>query len=164
MTRARKASPGSKPKDPDKARKYLTTEQRSKRDALIMQMFLSGWSYADIGRHSHINLTHARVHAIVNKALAETAQRHALLQDKAFAIYVERMEALMKAMWPQAMQGDLKAVEASRRLLEQMSRLYDLEEEGKVTGAAPMSDADFEEPEGDELAEYRRRHRPPASG
>lgn len=156
------AAPGRKSATRD--RKYLTNEERSRRDTLIMQMFLSGWSYKDIGRHSHVNLTYARVHAIVTKALNDSASRQALLQDKALAIYVERMEALMKATWPQAMQGDLKAVEMSRRLLEQMGRLYDLEEEGKVSGAVLPSDAELEDEDADELAEYRKRHRPPASG
>lgn len=156
------AAPGRKSASRD--RKYLTNEERSRRDTLIMQMFLSGWSYKDIGRHSHVNLTYARVHAIVTKALNDSASRQALLQDKALAIYVERMEALMKATWPQAMQGDLKAVEMSRRLLEQMGRLYDLEEEGKVSGAVLPSDAELEDEDADELAEYRKRHRPPASG
>lgn len=164
MTERKVAAPGTKRKG-GHDRKYLTNEERARRDTLIMQMFLSGWSYKDIGRHSHVNLTYARVHTIVKKALEDAANRQTLLQDKALAIYVERMEALMKATWPQAMQGDLKAVEMSRRLLEQMSRLYDLEEEGRVsTGSLPPSDAELDEDSDDELAEYRKRHRPPATG
>lgn len=146
-----------------KPTRQLSAEQRTKRDTLIMQMFLSGWTYKDIARHSAINLTTMRVHQVVTKALKESSSRQALLQDQALAVYVERMEALVKATWPQAMQGDLKAVETSRRLLEQMGRLYDLEEEGRVSGTVMPTEDELAEDDGDELAEYRKRHRPPSA-
>jgi 8-oxo-dGTP pyrophosphatase MutT (NUDIX family) len=42
--------------------------------------------------------------------------------------------------------------------------LYDLEEEGKIGPLPPVDDSededDLDQPPADELAEYRRRHRP----
>ena len=145
--------------------KPLTRDQRDDRNALIFQMFISGWSMSEIQRHPRVRgehpITVSMVHNVVKKSLEKLANRHSLLSDKAMAVYVERTEALIKATWPQAMRGDLKAIETCRRLLEQQGRLYDLEEEGKVASIPPISDQELMEgdEDGDELAKYRKRHR-----
>jgi hypothetical protein len=64
-------------------------------------------------------------------------------------------------------QGDLKAIEVARRLLEQQAKLYGLQ--GSATRVSisthnpnpPLSDQQLEEPDEpeDELAAYRSRHK-----
>lgn len=72
-----------------------------------------------------------------------------------------RLETLIRAVWPKVMDGDLKAVEVARRVLEQQARLYRLEEQ-RMGAIPPMAEqfVDDEDPdELDELARYRLRHR-----
>lgn len=139
--------------------KKLTPEERQARNALILQMFLAGWSEREIGRHQRIQMTGPSVHYTIKNELKRLTNRHDLMRDRAVAIYMERLEALLKASWPQAMSGDLKAVEVSRRIVDQMGRFYDLEEEGKVPAIPPVSDQELEDEDADELSAYRKRHR-----
>jgi hypothetical protein len=135
-----------------------TKEQRERRDALIMQFFFAGWSEREIARHHSVGLTPGRVHQIIDEQMKGLAGRHDLLSDQALPMYIERLETLLKATWPKAVSGDLKAVEVARRLLEQQARLWNLEEEGKLPAIPPVSDQELEDDEQlDQLAKYRAR-------
>jgi hypothetical protein len=124
-----------------------------------MALFVAGNSDNEIGRL--VNLTGMRVNQIIKQELKNAARHHELLTDQALAIYVTRLETLLKAVWPKVAQQDLKAIEVARRLLEQQARLYDLEED-KMPALPPMSDQDLSDDENDprdELSKYRMRHR-----
>ena len=45
---------------------------------------------------------------VVNRQLAETAPRK--LSEHRAAVYIERLEMMLRVAWPQAIQGNLKAV------------------------------------------------------
>jgi len=139
----------------------LPAAERERRNALILQMFLGGWSEREIGRHPSVNLTGGRVHTIIKDKLEETAKQQNLMSERALNIYVARLETLIKAAWSKAVTGDLKAIEVGRRLLEQQARLYDLEEEGRIPVIPPVSDQELDEddesPPATELEAYRRR-------
>jgi len=139
--------------------KPLTAQERERRNNLIMQMFFAGWSEREIGRHGSVQLSPGGVHQTIKKELEKLASRHDLLSDQALPMYIERLETLLKATWPKAVSGDLKAVEVCRRLLEQQSRLWNLEEEGKLPATPPMNDNEFDEEDGvkDQLAAFRAR-------
>lgn len=135
-----------------------TKEQRDRRNALIMQFFFAGWSEREIARHYSVGLTPGRVHQIIDEEMKKLASRHDLLSDQALPMYIERLETLLKATWPKAVGGDLKAVEVARRLLEQQARLWNLEEEGKLPAIPPVSDQELEDDDQmDQLAKYRAR-------
>lgn len=135
-----------------------TQEQRERRNTLIMQFFFAGWSEREIARHHSVGLTGGRVHQIIDEEMKKLAGRHDLLSDQALPMYIERLETLLKATWPKAVSGDLKAVEVARRLLEQQARLWNLEEEGKLPALPPMSDQELEDDENaDQLSAYRAR-------
>lgn len=142
--------------------KQITPNERDKRNILLMQFFFAGWSEREIARHHSITLTPGRVHQIIAEEMKKLAGRHDLLSDQALPMYIERLETLLKATWPKAVSGDLKAVEVARRLLEQQARLWNLEEEGKLPGIPPVSDQELDEDDtADQLSKYRaRRQRP----
>lgn len=126
-----------------------------------MTLFIAGNSERDIGRI--VKLTGVRVHQIIKAELKNAARHHDLLNDQALAIYITRLETLLKAVWPQVAKQDLKAIEVARRLLEQQARLYDLEED-RMPGLPPMSEQELIDDESgadprDELLKYRMRHR-----
>jgi hypothetical protein len=139
------------------ARKSKAQEQRERRNTLIMQFFFAGWSEREIARHHSVSLTPGRVHQIIAEEMKKLAGRHDLLSDQALPMYIERLETLLKATWPKAVSGDLKAVEVARRLLEQQARLWNLEEEGKLPAVPPMSDQELDEDGATELERYRAR-------
>jgi hypothetical protein len=62
-----------------------------------------------------------------------------------------RFERLLAAVWPKALKGDLKAVEAARRLIAERIRLYGVAEpiraevSGPGGGAVPISQASIAE-------------------
>lgn len=139
-------------------RRAMNAEQRNRRNTLIMQFFFAGWSEREIARHHSVDLTPGRVHQIIAEQMKGLAQRHDMLSDQALPMYIERLETLLKATWPKAVSGDLKAVEVARRLLEQQARLWNLEEEGKLPAIPPMSDQELDDDETrDQLAAYRAR-------
>jgi hypothetical protein len=136
----------------------MTAAQRAERNRNIMALFIAGLSERDIGRRN--NLTGPRVHQIIKAELKSEAQHQQLLTDQALAIYTTRLDFLLTACWPKVRQGDLKAIETARRLLEQQARLYDIEEE-RAPALPPMDERGSDEEGGmlSSLDEYRRRHR-----
>jgi hypothetical protein len=140
--------------------KRLTPEERETRDTLILRLFLSGYSEREIAKHPRIALSPGHTHQIIVKELGKAAERFGLISEKALVVYSERLEMLLKAIWPKAMDKDTKAIEVARRLMEQQSRLYQISDERVGMPIAPLGDNEL----GDEVVElqrYRDRHRKP---
>jgi hypothetical protein len=140
---------------------HLTKEERENRDALILQLFLSGWSEREIGRQQRINLSGSRVHRIIHAELEKAGERFGLISEKALIVYSERLEMLIRAIWGRAYgDKDPKAIEVARRLLEQQSRLYQISDENRGMPLPPMGDNEFSDDVAD-LQAWRNRHRKP---
>lgn len=148
----------------------LTEDQRELRNAQILQMFIAGKSEMEIAKA--VDTDRSLVNRLLKDALKETAQHRELLSNQALSVYVTRLETLIEAAWAKVEEGDLKAIEVARRLLEQQAKLYGLAGSAAPTRATntnpnpPLSDQQLEDPDEpeDELAAYRQRHRPGASG
>jgi hypothetical protein len=141
----------------------LTKEQRELRDNLILRLFLSGWTEREIAKHQRIALTHGRVHQIIEAQLEIAGERFGLISKKALVVYSERLEMLIRAIWPSATgpDKDTKAIEVARRLLEQQSRLYNIGDESLgMGGIPPMGDNELADDVTD-LQRWRERHRKP---
>jgi len=139
----------------------LTSEQRELRNAQILQMFIAGKSEMEIAKS--VDTDRSLVNRLLKDALKETAQHRELLSTQALSVYVTRLETLIEAAWEKVEQGDLKAIEVARRLLEQQAKLYGLAGSAPTRTSAvipPLSDQQLEDPEEpeDELAAYRQRH------
>lgn len=139
----------------------LTREQRQARNTRILALFIAGWSERDIGRAPGVNLTGQRVHQIIKAEMKNEVRHQQLVSDQALALYTTRLDTLLRAVWPKVAQGDLKGIETARRILEQIGRLYDIEEE-RVGALPPVNDLlngdDGGNDPRDELARYRSRH------
>ena len=148
----------------------LTPEQRELRNAQILQMFIAGKSEMEIAKACDTD--RSLVNRLLKDALKDTAQHRELLNNQALSVYVTRLETLIEAAWVKVDEGDLKAIEVARRLLEQQAKLYGLAGSGGPSrvgpsGAIPpLSDQQLEDPDEpeDELAAYRQRHKPGGSG
>jgi len=73
----------------------------------------------------------------IERGMAAGAPRRADLLDSAFGVYVERIESLWAAFYPEAVRGNVKAAEVCRRLLAQMGDLYGLVQRGRVPDEFP---------------------------
>jgi hypothetical protein len=135
----------------------VSATQRRARDAMILQEFLAGASYREIGRDPRVNLSAQGVANVVNEALSEGAGSVDLLREHAATIYAERLEMLLSAVWEPALAGDCRATELALRILDQQGRFYRIKD--RLNAVRPASHIDGE-PE-DELARYRARFQPP---
>lgn len=143
-----------------------TRAERAKRDARVLQMYIAGATYRDIGER--LGMSHTNVDKVIRREMAKAAKRRDLLADQALATFVERTEAIFKAHFPNALRGDYKASVICDRILARQARLYGLTEgAGAGTSMGPDDDEDTEPPlrgDGDEakedvtrLDEWRRR-------
>jgi hypothetical protein len=143
----------------------LTPEQRELRDAQILQLFIAGKSENEIA--AAVDTDRSLINKLIKEQLTKTADHRKLLNNEALSVYFTRLETLIQAAWEKVEQGDLKAIEVARRLLEAQAKLYGLQ--GSATRVSisthnpnpPLSDQQLEEPDEpeDELAAYRSRHK-----
>lgn len=146
----------------DKRGPKLTPEQRELRNAQILQLFISGKSELEIAKA--VDTDRSLINRLLKDCLKETAQHRELLNNQALSVYVTRLETLIEAAWEKVEEGDLKAIEVARRLLEQQAKLYGLAGSGGSSSRSPippLSDQQLEDPDepGDELEAYRQRHK-----
>ncbi|MCG7595761.1 hypothetical protein [Mycobacterium sp. PSTR-4-N] len=104
-----------------------------------MRLFLSGHSYRDIGLHPKVKLSAKGVGNVVHRYLAEANPNHNTLGQQASVVYLERLEQMLRAVWPQAVRGDLKAVSAALRILAQEARFHSLD--ASAPGVSVLADA-----------------------
>ena len=143
--------PGPAPKGGAK----LTRPEMNARNAQIMKLFIGGHMPADIQRVVG-GVSRQRIDQIIRAEIARGARHRQLLADEALTVQSARLDVMLRACWSKALGGDLKAVEAARRVIEAQSRL--------VMGPRSLPDAmpateefDPDDPDDmDELAKYRR--------
>jgi hypothetical protein len=92
---------------------------RRERDTWALRLFLSGHSYREIGKHPKVNLSAKGVGNVIHQQLAQARPNDTTLSELACQVHIERLEALLRAAWPQAIQGDLKAIMTVSRVLHQ---------------------------------------------
>lgn len=140
---------------------------RARRDIRVLNLFIAGSTYKQIGDHPEINLSPAQVHRIVTRELAKAAKRREVVADEALALFIERSEALLKAHWPRALRGDYKSSVIVDRQLSRQARLFGLVDgmgNGGGTGAGePPEDSEADAEDGEtesvtDIDKYRRRH------
>jgi hypothetical protein len=87
----------------------VSAHLRGERDGLILRMFWAGSSYRQIARHPRIKLSHQAVGNVVRRELAADAPHREALSEQAASIYILRLERMLAAAMPQALQGDWRA-------------------------------------------------------
>ncbi|WP_063899034.1 hypothetical protein [Mycolicibacterium chlorophenolicum] len=100
----------------------------------MMRLFVAGHSYRDIGRHPKVKLSPKGVGNVVHRYLAEANPNQNTIGQQASVVYLERLEQMLRAVWPQAIRGDLTAVRVALRILAQEARFHGL------AGSAPDAD------------------------
>ena len=97
-------------------------EARLKRVRAV-ELLAAGHSYADIARE--LGYSHrGSAHRAVSQALTERAVE---MVDQYRQLELDRLDRLHAALWPQAMSGDLGAIGATLRIIDQRVRLLGLQ-------------------------------------
>lgn len=142
----------------------MKAEDRAKRDTQVLEMFVGGATYRQIGAQVGLKSTRT-IHTIIQRELAAAAQRRGLLTDEAYAIHQERTERLFLAHWTLANKpkedGSHRSAEICRRILAQQAKLlYGLDADASplpaptATAAGQVEDDQDQAPQ-DELARLR---------
>ena len=113
-----------------------------------MQLFVAGLSYREIARAVGLRSPQS-VCNIVERGLADGGPRREPLADDALAMFIERSEAVLRAHWRRAMEGDVRATEAVRRIMDMQARVHGLYG-GEARGGRGRSDEARTDPERDE--------------
>ena len=110
--KTRKRSPG------DTARNM----QRRKRANEALQLRASGWTYRQIAEEMRINVKTA--YQYVDFALKEITRENA---EQVFTLELERCDSLLAAIFPQALEGDLFAIDRALSIMARIERLHGVE-------------------------------------
>jgi hypothetical protein len=133
----------------------MKAADRERRDAQVVQLFVDGLSYREIGGAVGLRSPQS-VGNIVQRELKASADRRGLLVDEYFAVWQERTEQLFHAHWDRALQGDHRSAELCLKLLGQQARVYRLEANVSSTPApTPTQPVEGEQAQQDELARLR---------
>lgn len=133
----------------------LNKTEREERDRRVLGMFIAGGSEREIGRA--VGLSGPRIHQILHRQLERTASDLELRSREALTVHIARMEQLLKACWPAALKGDLKAIEQARKVLLAQAKLFGLEHRRDPVPIAEELEEDDEDDDLDELARFRGR-------
>lgn len=147
----------------------LSKEEREARDALVLQMFIAGVPYRNIGKNPRVQVSAPMVCKIVKREMAKGGERREYIAENAYQVHTERLESLYAANYATAVnskaipQDRIRAGLLCARLLEQLGKLHGLTEQAILGGGAPtrlMDDGGDDETEDeDELSAYRKRSR-----
>lgn len=103
----------------------MRAEERRGRDERVLGLFLAGATYRDIARRVGLRSPQS-VGNIVERELRAAAGSRSPITETGRAMWIERSERLLAAVWPKAMTGDHLAGEECLRLLNQQARFYGL--------------------------------------
>jgi hypothetical protein len=141
----------------------LSRAEREQRNERVLQLFLAGLTYREIGAATGFRST-SGVHRVVQRELAAGAARREVLSDEPFVLWQERTEALLAAHWDRATRADgpdYRSAELCRKLLGQQARVYGLGADVPLPAPTATLPADDDGEEGvDDLARLRAARGP----
>ena len=106
--------------------KALSATQREARNQMVLNLFLAGCPPRAIATRPQVKLHVRSVTRIIKAELDRATKDHILNNENAMIIHLARMESLVRAAFEHVNDGDLKAIEVTRRLLHDQSDIYEL--------------------------------------
>lgn len=119
------------------ARTTADDHELAERTKKALQLRLAGAAYRDIAKV--VGVSHGTVHDDVQRALRDIPKREA---DDLRAVEVERLDALQKAVWDDAMDGDLQAVDRAVRIIDRRAKMLGLDAPQQVEVSGQDVDLD----------------------
>lgn len=132
---------GVKPKQSRLRGKRGSHENAIERRAKALELRKSGMTYSAIGKALGVSIcmAHKDVHHVIDQLAKEARETAEAVRD----IELERLDAMLKALWPAVEEGDTSSISTALRVAERRARLLGLDAPVKqeVTGAngGPLS-------------------------
>ena len=87
-----------------------------------MQLYRMGWSFREIG--GHLGVSTQAAHGLVHSELMEQARMRKVVAKRAFELDLQRLDDLLKVLYPRALKGDDGAVDRVIRVIERRARMF----------------------------------------
>jgi hypothetical protein len=100
---------------------------RAERANEALDLRKCGLTFREIG--ARMGVTEQRAHALVTQELARLNAKRSEGAEAVTRLEVERLDALLAAVWPKAVKGDLAAVDRVLSILARRARLLGLDAE-----------------------------------
>lgn len=101
-----------------------------------LQLRKAGATYEEIGRA--LGMTRTGAYRAVKRALDELNEKIAEDAAEVLRLELERLDAMLLAVWPKAKQGHLGAIDRVLKIMERRSRLLGLDAPHKVDQKAEI--------------------------
>lgn len=110
--------------------------------AQALELRRAGKGYTEIGRTLGLSRSHA--HRLVQAGLADAVEQIGEASEHLRAQEVDRLDALLASVWPQARRANLGAVDRVIKIMERRARLLGLDAPekkalGGLDGAPPVA-------------------------
>lgn len=133
------------PESKTSARRVLARE----REREAVQLRIAGASYDEIARH--LGIRRGSAHRIVQRVLARLSAQTGELAEEVRRLELERLDALWRALYERAVNGDLPAVDRALHIMERRARLLGLDAPTKVAPTDPTGEYSYAELSDEEL-------------
>jgi hypothetical protein len=91
----------------------------------VMNLRISGWSMPEIA--SHLSMSTQEVYTIVLTQLQEWTNLTREMTEEMRTLELERLDALLKYLWPKVQVGSAKAIEVALKITERRAKLSGLD-------------------------------------
>ena len=115
-------------------KQQLTLAERTKQE---LQLLLAGASYREIAEA--VGVAPSTVHDDVQRALRDIPRREA---DELRQVEVERLDRLQRAVWADAVKGDLPSVDRAVRIIDRRAKMLGLDAPQQVEVSGQDVDLD----------------------
>jgi hypothetical protein len=111
---------------------------RARRGTEALELRLAGHSYAEIG--GRMGVSAPRAFKLVSDELARLNGRRAEAAAEVTRVELERLDRLLAAVWPKAVQGDLPSMDRVLSIMQRRARLLgiDLADRQAAAPAGPV--------------------------
>jgi hypothetical protein len=100
-------------------------EAAAERRVQALQLRMAGASYRAIG--SRLGVSEAQAHRDVHAELTRLAEKAADAAEQVRTLELERLDAMLLALWPQAKQANQGAIDRVLRLMERRAKLLGID-------------------------------------
>jgi hypothetical protein len=97
---------------------------RAERATWALDLRKAGLTFREVGRR--MGVTEQRAHRIVTEELARLNAKRAESAEAVSRLELERLDALLRAVWEKAVGGDAKAISAALKIVERRAALLGL--------------------------------------
>ena len=99
--------------------------------SLALKLRIQGFTYREIGER--LGLTLARAHQIVTREFDLAAKELKETREAARQVELERLDAMLRGIWPKASRGNLDAIDRALRIAQRRARLQNLDDQAPAS-------------------------------